>query len=306
MGAVTTRPADVETFRALARSSPWLWRTARFTLTWDGPGGTVRAWVRRPQGLRVESLDGELLVADTASPGPASGLLTAVAEAGAADAGSVPVPPAPAPAPPAPAPDADGLVRTPRRPPDFSAYDSPMYQSYYWVALLDPRELTDGVDPERADPEPRVGTDVRAVAAVDHHGRPALEALVRPTDAYEPRCGCCALLPNPRTDAEEWGEELERVHPPGHAYPDAFRVRLDAATGICVRIEHVGGTDAGVRYELVLEAVDEPLPDELFHGPGLGLGQRVARVRDRLLGSLGPRPAVAPPRMRRGFSPYLD
>lgn len=127
---------------------------------------------------------------------------------------------------------------------------------------------------------------------------------MRPTDAYEPRCGCCALLPNPRTDADEWGEELARVRPADHAYPGVFRVRLDAASGICVRLEHLGGSESGRRHEVVIEAVDEAMSDELFTGPAPGLGQRVARVRDRLLDRVTP--GIAPARTRRGWSPYLD
>lgn len=301
MSRVTARPVDAETFRALARSSPWLWRSVRFTLAWDA-GTDVRAWVRRPEGLRVETLDGELLEASTAPPGPTYGVLTAVVD-GAATATGGDDTPCERPAPPQPTRDTDGLVRAPRRRHDFYDYDSPMYQSYYWVALLDPRELTDGADPEGVDPEPRPGTVIDEVVAVDHHGRPALEALVRPTDAYEPRCGCCALLPDLAAETAEWGDELPRVHPAGYVYPEACRVRVDAATGICVRLEHVGGSEPGRRHELVIEAVDEPMPDELFVSPGPRPGQRVAQVRDRLLGRFVP--GVAPA-AARGWSPYLE
>ena len=51
--------------RALARSSPWLWRTLTFTLAYDDPDANdpprLRAMVRRPQGLRVESRLGQEL-----------------------------------------------------------------------------------------------------------------------------------------------------------------------------------------------------------------------------------------------------
>jgi hypothetical protein len=55
---------DADDFRALARSSPERWSTLRFTerrrrgWTWAEP---VRAWVRRPDRMRVEDAAGRLL-----------------------------------------------------------------------------------------------------------------------------------------------------------------------------------------------------------------------------------------------------
>ena len=55
---------DADAFRALARSSPDRWTTLRFTerrrrrWTWSEP---VRAWLRRPDLLRVEDAAGRLL-----------------------------------------------------------------------------------------------------------------------------------------------------------------------------------------------------------------------------------------------------
>ena len=72
---VTTPSAD--SFAALARSSPWRWSTLRFTVTWPGDpwsSGAVRAWLRRPDSLRVESLDGALLRAERTPP-PTIGIL---------------------------------------------------------------------------------------------------------------------------------------------------------------------------------------------------------------------------------------
>ncbi|TLW91514.1 hypothetical protein FFT09_11190 [Saccharomonospora piscinae] len=54
----------VDAFTALALSSPRRWRTLRFTVTWRREGRTdtaVRAWLRRPGDLRVETLDGRVL-----------------------------------------------------------------------------------------------------------------------------------------------------------------------------------------------------------------------------------------------------
>ncbi len=55
-----------ERFRALARWSPWRWRTLRFTLVrrpWHTPRfeAGLRAWVRRPDAVRVQDLDGNLV-----------------------------------------------------------------------------------------------------------------------------------------------------------------------------------------------------------------------------------------------------
>ena len=71
-------PAHVtaEDFAALGRASPWRWDTLRFTLHWTGTGAAepaepVRAWLRRPSDLRVETLDGEQTL--TLEPGTQSG-----------------------------------------------------------------------------------------------------------------------------------------------------------------------------------------------------------------------------------------
>ena len=52
---------DADDFRALARSSPWLWSTLRFTFGSGPSRQRVRARLRRPDLLRVETTDGALL-----------------------------------------------------------------------------------------------------------------------------------------------------------------------------------------------------------------------------------------------------
>lgn len=108
----------------------------------------------------------------------------------------------------------------------------PFWQDYRFVAVLDPYELSDGVD-------------VLELAAVDHGGRPAWEALIRPTSAYEPRCVCCPLMRTRGTDMMAGLDPLP-------AYADAYRVRLDVGTGICVRTREVGGPWDGQGHNLVL------------------------------------------------------
>lgn len=54
-------------FRNLCRSSPWRWTSLRFEyLELPGTGAAmVRAWLRRPGALRLESPDGKLLYSTT-------------------------------------------------------------------------------------------------------------------------------------------------------------------------------------------------------------------------------------------------
>jgi hypothetical protein len=134
-----------------------------------------------------------------------------------------------------------------------------MYQDYFWVAMLDPVELADGGD--WGDRETGTALEVDGVSEVDHFGRPAWEAVVRPTDDYEPRCGCCPLLRTRAVDVLEYGDDGRQLLP---AYPEAFRVRLDVGTGVCVQTEEIGGLSPGAGHAVRIEAVDEPMDDDLF------------------------------------------
>jgi hypothetical protein len=198
---------SAESFAALARSSRGLWSTLRFTERRRMHDGVreLRAWLRRPDLLRVETPDGALLQ----------------------------------------------VVRERNRRPDGLAFDAPMYQDYFWVAMLDPVELAADV----------VVDDVREV---EHFERPAWEAVLRTTPAYEPRCGCCPLLRSLEVDVREYGPRSEHVL---DVYPDAYRVRLDVGTGVCVSTAEIGGRTPGRGHDLRIEAVDEPLRDELFVRP---------------------------------------
>ncbi|MBZ2199493.1 hypothetical protein [Occultella gossypii] len=263
---------DAEDFRALARSSPWRWRIVRFTAEWTGPyaGAAVRAWIERPNRIRVETLGGREVLDERQDVGSSTGFVIAFdAEALAQE---------PELADPAyrsrtagdryrdvqarrlaeTLVDDAGLVR--RRTTNRDDHDAPMYQNYHWVAMLDPIELTDGSeywhDPEDPDGPGAGGVDgvvpgtvIDEVRTVDHEGRPAWEAVLRTTAAYDPRCSCCALLPNEATDiADNWRNREGD-------YADAFRVRLDVDTGICVFTEEVGGERAGAGHSVRLESV---------------------------------------------------
>ncbi|MGY1813542.1 hypothetical protein [Blastococcus sp. SYSU D00820] len=237
-----------DAFAALARSSPWRFATLRFTerrrsgRAWSPP---VRAWLRRPGALRVEDAAGQVLQAGREGP-QVVGLLSPGGSRTAAL-------PWPAEGPP-PVLRPDGLVG---ERPDGVALDDPLYQDYRWVAMLDPAEL--------ADPRPDAGAEpleYLSLREVEHWGRPAWEALVRTTPAYEPRCGCCPLLRSAEVDRAEWGADA-----PEAEYPGEHLVRLDVGTGVCVWTEAIGGTFAGDGHDLRIEAVDEPMDDALFVSP---------------------------------------
>lgn len=256
---VHTRPVpDAEDFRALARSSPWLWSTLRFSYRDARSHAAVRAWLRRPDLLRVESLDGALVQVVRDEPRRV-GLFTSDGSGAAVEL----LRPAEG---PSPRRRDDGLVA--ERPSSSGvSYDDPMYLDYRWVAALDPVELADGLEPGTGD---RAGPAllVDGVTGVEHGGRPAWEAVVATTDRYEPRCGCCPLLRDIRIDRDEWEDWAERFA--GSVYPTATRVRLDVGTGVCVLTEALDGTWAGDGHEIHVEAVDEPMGDDLFVQPRHG------------------------------------
>lgn len=219
-----------ERFRRLARSAPYRWRSLLLVGTWGPHSAPARVHVAQPDLVRVEELDGVLQ--HEVRQGSVGGGFTTTS-----DGREVPevVPPAPL-----PVLDADGLVTTERRPWHVGP-EVPMWQDYRFVAVLDPYELS-------------VGVDVLEVAAVEHGGRPAWEALLRPGEGYEPRCACCPLLPSLACDLVEGVPTRER-------YADAHRVRLDVATGVCVSAREVGGPDDGSGHALeVSETGPGPRP----------------------------------------------
>lgn len=213
----------------------------------------VRAWLARPDALRVESSDGTLLLATDEPPRPGSyAMLTT--------GGRHVLPDPPPAAEVAPVYDEDGLVALR---PGEARYDDPMFNSYHWVAMLDPVELADGADPHlppRRAVEPPVIFD--ELVEVDHGGRPAWQARCRPSATYWPRCSCCPLLPSPQSDALD-----SPGMPAGFVFAEAHRVRLDLQTGVCVASEELGGTRDGWGHRMQIEAVDEAMPASLFKRP---------------------------------------
>lgn len=245
-------------FAALARSSPWRWSNLRFTMCWSGmphQHRPFRAYLRRPDALRVENMDGTVrqIVRDLPGAGWAANA-------------------------PQPTFRADGLVAA-RPPGSMYDYDAPMYQNYFFVAALDPRELADGQrefpDGQREFPDGdgtpasagalHEGGVIRDVTEVRIGGRAAWQATVTPSAHYEPRCGCCSLMRDRETDLLEWAGDPADVLLA--EYPTAYRVRLDVGTAVCTLTEALDGTVRGQGHEILIEAVDEEMPDELFVEP---------------------------------------
>ena len=241
----------LDRFRALARSSPWRWQALRFELDGRDRSEPLRAWCRRPNDLRVETLDGRLVQVQRDQPPGSTGWMAFGDARGSWSTQRT------WPADVAPELDSDGLVRV--RPDSFAVeYDAFFHEDYRWVAMLDPAELADGNGP---DAGPAVSVD--ALRAVEHHGRSAWEAELRPTDDYWPRCSCCELLDS-RESARLRVEEGGHEDPVDRVYPERHRVRLDVGTGVCVLTEELGGTTPGVVHDLRILGVDESLPDALF------------------------------------------
>lgn len=281
---ITPRVDDAR-FRALARSSPWRWSSVQ--LTWhgseDAAKGDALAWVRDRDVLRVE-VDGEVHVERHRPPAIArytSGGLWSRHRGKRVHL--------PRPREVEPVLDADGFVAV--RPSRWAVdYEDPMWQSYLWIAMLDPVELADG-EPSRdlvtgveeelpvgtpvpsiePEPFPELGwpTDLQVpgtwladVREEERRGRRTWWARAVPTGAYDPRCSCCPLL---------WGEVSERLEhdgsPPPNAprdYPQAYDVALDVETGICVAVDPVGGGPPFARHDVTIHEVDAEHPEAFF------------------------------------------
>lgn len=250
------RTPDLDGLRALARSSPWRWRTLQVTVEWTGQRvehpRPVRAWVSRPHGLRVEELDGTPVQAFW-NDHP-WGWNDSYELFGPLDARA-----------PTPTWRPDGWVA--RRPDaGYLNVDDPMFQTYRWVSMLDPVELADGaplIDGGALARDPALApiSLVGAVTQVEQAGRPAWEAVVLTTDDYEPRCGCCPVLWGSHS---EYRESLSGAPLGRGPWPDAHRVRLDVGTGIVVLSEELGGPTPGRGWTAAVEAVDAELDRRLF------------------------------------------
>lgn len=230
-------PTDQDEFCALSRSSPWRWDTLRFVLSWPAPADAaprrpVRAWVRRPDGLRVEALDGTPLYTATTREQSRDDFYVASTSASWLLAPQLV----------APVFTDSGLVE--RRP--EAAYGDPVFGGGRWQAILDPVELAGDAPVPPYLPERRPCT-VEDVSTGTHHGRRVRAAVVVPGHAYTPTT-------------------------PGHPLaPARTRVLLDERTAVCVRSEVLEGPLAGTGHDLRIEAVDEYFIDDLFRSVPLDL-----------------------------------
>jgi hypothetical protein len=235
----------IDMFRALARSSPWRWRTLHFSHR-DGQG-EVEAWLRRPGELLVRPATG---AEEYVTGVPYTVLRAAIRST---PDGNVPMDPwLDRDRDPRPVFRPDGLVA--ERPQDwYLEYGDPMWRSYTWTAMLDPDELSHHVDVA----DLRVG---------EHHGREVWSARLRAVEGYEPRCGCCPLLWSEISARAEYADEPERLERfAAEGYPTAYDVALDVQTGVVLRCHPVGGdADAPWLDNDILE-VDADL-DEVFAG----------------------------------------
>ena len=237
---------DADAFRALARSSPWRWRTLHFTHR--DRDGEVDSWVRRPL---------ELLVRKVGEPDRyVSGVPYTVSAVRSTGGGPAPdLPERRVPQDLTPALRADGLVA--ERPADpWIDYDDPMYGNYSWVAMLDPVELSHHV---RVD-------DLRVDSI---GGRGVWRAFLVAEPGYLPRCGgnCCELLYSEAGLMSDFGDDPSRIPEAwrGRRYPDGYDVALDVGTGVVVRCRPVGGEADAPWLENDIHEVDADV-DHAFAG----------------------------------------
>ncbi|KRF19744.1 hypothetical protein ASG90_20140 [Nocardioides sp. Soil797] len=240
-----------DSFRALARSSPWRWQGLHFRRHGDEP---VEAWVDRPGRLRVVDADGRV-TNEVVDLSDGSGVVSMVSVYSTDDE----VPPRKPtlvrqwPHEAQPVLDSDGLVT--ERPDDFVErdgdlvtidYGDPMYVNYHWVAMLDPRELADH-------------TSITELRTDEHRGRPVWRARVEPVDGYDPTCGCCALLWSEISDRDEYDDDDSWRSDPNRLYPAAYDVALDVETGVVVLLEPIGESSEDNRLDVeIVEATAWP------------------------------------------------
>jgi hypothetical protein len=232
--------ADPALFRNLCRSSPWKWQSLRFEY-WDEPftegpdpaAPFVRAWLRRPGALRLETADGLVLHSTTGINDSRDGLYVSATRK------SWLLPPHLV----TPVYDGHGLVR--RRP--EASYGEPGFGNGRFSAALDPVELAGNAPVPLEFPGSNT-VEVQEIGYLEHEGRPALEAVVLPTAAYHPAYPSAPLC-----------------------LPGRSRIRVDLGTGVCVASHSLEpGTDEYGHWLRIL-AVDEYMLDDLFLAQSMNL-----------------------------------
>lgn len=238
-------------FRALALSSPWRFGTLHFTHRAEGED-PVEAWLRRPGHLEVLTR-GERHE-ETGVPYTRSALYLPeppLAPGAGAEPGLAPrtevgetVPfPRVTPQSVEPVRRPDGLVAV--RPDAIEIeYDDPMWQNYRWVAMLDPVELSHGVEVSEVQVRERSGRATWTASV-----RALRESSEGAGDGYDPRCSCCPLLFGEVSQELEFGAGTT---PPGTleeaGYPSAYWVSLDVETGVVADVEPQDGDRARTAF----------------------------------------------------------
>ncbi len=239
------------TWRGLARSSPWRWRTLSFDLhrrPLHGPDHSVRASVARPGRLVIVSPSGE--VDDRFEVRPEAQVV-----GGPGSGSAVPLPYA---WEREPVVDESGLVVVRDR---WSTADDPMWQDYQFVAMLDPVELADGSPPDDAPWEvggPRPpALEVHHLDATTRRGRETWWAEVSPLPGYDPRCSCCPLLLGRVSEGVDAAVRGVAAPADSPRFASRYLVGLDVATGVCVHVEHLDGEHVGRGFSVDVIAVDD-------------------------------------------------
>ncbi len=101
----------------------------------------------------------------------------------------------------------------------------PYATNYQWSAMLDPYELTAGVQLD----------DVRLG---ELFGRPVVAFTARAVEGYDPVCSCCPLV---RSEVSERLEQGDDWQPTPGQLPDAVELALDLEVGIVVSSRERGG-----------------------------------------------------------------
>ena len=222
-------------FRNLCRSSPWKWTSLRFEYL-DRPGNEsdiVRAWLRRPGALRLETQDGKLLHSTTGINDSRDGLyLGSKRKSWLLPAHLV-----------TPVYDAVGLVR--RRP--EAAYGEPSFGNGRLAAALDPVELSGNAPVPIEFPESN-RLELGPIREVDHEGRPALETIATPGRTYVPSDATQPLC-----------------------FPGRTLLRVDSGTGVCVASQSLDGDTSGQGHWMRILGVDEYMLDDLFLAQSMNL-----------------------------------
>ncbi|SDK73012.1 hypothetical protein SAMN04487916_102310 [Arthrobacter sp. ov407] len=237
-------------FRHLCRSSPWKWQSLRFeyldrpltsstgSATAAAPDGLIKAWLRRPGALRLETADGLVIASTTGINDSRGGFYVSSTRK------TWLLPPHLV----TPVYDDDGLVR--RRP--EAAYGEPSFGNGRFAAALDPVELA-GNSPVPLEFPNANAVELGPITEVDHEGRPTLETTLSPNPSYRPA---------------DPGAPLCR--------PGRTLLRIDAGTGVCVASRWLdapgaGNEQNGYGHWLRILGVDEYMLDDLFLAESMNL-----------------------------------